>query len=86
MNWHTSGDFSPLMLVLADREAYKIRTLYDAARVLLSMWPDEDGEHYVIAVKACLDAINREIEPEMARAALIKAAEEANITVITIVR
>ncbi|WP_261318776.1 DUF982 domain-containing protein [Rhizobium leguminosarum] len=44
-----------LMLVFEDREAYKIKTLHDMANVLLNLWPDE-GDAYVIAVKACLDA------------------------------
>jgi hypothetical protein len=74
------------MLVLEGREAFRIRTLYDAGNVLISMWPDEDGEKYVIAVKACLDAITGDATIDYARRALIEAAEEAGIAVITVVR
>lgn len=49
------------------------------------MWPEDDGEAYVLAVKACLDAMLGEIRPEIARLALIGAAEEAGIPVITVV-
>ncbi len=85
MNRYSSQEFSTLMLVLEDREAYKIRTLDDVATVLLNLWPDEDGEDYVIAIKACLDAKLGEVAPELARRALIKAAEEVGVGVITIV-
>jgi len=85
MNRDSSHEFSTLMLVLENREAYKIRTLDDMATVLLSVWPDEDGEAYVIAIKACLDAKLGQVTPELARRALIRAAEEDGVSVITIV-
>jgi sugar/nucleoside kinase (ribokinase family) len=78
-------DFTTLFLVLTDREAYRIRSLEDAAVALLNMWPDDDGEAYIVAVKACLDAMLGDIKPEVARLALIRAAEEAGIPVITVV-
>jgi hypothetical protein len=67
------------------REACKIRTWEGAAIALLNMWPVDDGEAYVVAVKACLDAMLRQIKPEIARVALIRAAEEAGSPVITVV-
>ncbi|MBB3649176.1 hypothetical protein FHX14_005410 [Rhizobium sp. BK619] len=85
MNRDNSDDFSMLMLVFEDREAYKIKTLHDMANVLLNLWPDEEGDAYVIAVKACLDAKFGDVSPEFARRALIKAAEEAGLGVITII-
>ncbi|WP_018899451.1 DUF982 domain-containing protein [Rhizobium sp. 2MFCol3.1] len=86
MNWHTTKEFTPLMLVMANSDAFRIRTLYDVGRVLLEFWPDDDGEKYVVAVKTCVDAITGETTTEDARRAFIDAAGEANIPVITIVR
>ncbi len=86
MNRHTTSDFTPLMLVMGSREAFKIRTLYDVGQVLLTEWPDDDGEKYVQAVKSCLDALTGDATMEVARTSLIEAAEEAGIAVISVVR
>lgn len=51
--------FAPVGLVLTGSGAPRlVRTLADAAYVLLKDWPDDDGEAYIIAVKSCVDAIS----------------------------
>ncbi len=40
-------------------------------------WPSDDGEEYVAAVKACVDAITGNISPEQFREILLRAANEA---------
>ncbi|WP_431323458.1 DUF982 domain-containing protein [Rhizobium sp. YTU87027] len=85
MNWHRSGDFIPLMLMMGGPEKYRLITsLGDVAEALIAAWPIDDGEDYVVAVKACLDAIHGNASPQDARAALISAAREAGIPVITV--
>ncbi|MEI1248204.1 DUF982 domain-containing protein [Rhizobium aouanii] len=85
MNWHTSGQFAPLMLVVNGPEKYKlVETLCQAAEMLTVGWPIDDGEEYLIAIRACRNAIHGEIPAEDARAALIRAADEAGIRVITV--
>ncbi|MDU0361551.1 DUF982 domain-containing protein [Rhizobium sp. 25PS6] len=85
MNWHTSGEFAPLMLVVNGPEKYKlVATLCQAAEMLMVSWPIDDGEEYLIAIRACRNAIHGEIPAEDARAALIRAADEAGIPVITV--
>ncbi|MGO7897936.1 DUF982 domain-containing protein [Rhizobium ruizarguesonis] len=86
MKWHTSGEFAPLMLVVSGPEKYKlVATLGQAAEMLMDGWPVDDGEEYLIAIRACRDAIHGEVPSEDAREALIHAADEAGISVITVV-
>jgi len=86
MNWHRRGDFVPLMLVMGGPEKYRLVTsLGDAAAALITAWPSDDGEDYVVAVRACLDAIHGNASAHDARTALIRAAKEAGIPVITVV-
>jgi hypothetical protein len=63
----------------------KIRTLLEAANALLAHWVDDDGEEYIVAVKTCLDAITGSVSAEDARAAFVRAAEEAGMRIITLV-
>lgn len=60
-------------------------TLGDAAHILIKDWPSDDGEEYVAAVKACVDAISGQIAPEQFREALLRAADEAGIAALTVV-
>jgi hypothetical protein len=53
---YNSRDF-PTVLLVFHATTLKVRTLVDAAQALLSQWPDDDGEEFVVAVKKCLDAI-----------------------------
>ncbi|MGG7577377.1 DUF982 domain-containing protein [Rhizobium sp. Nf11,1] len=86
MCWNTSSAFTPVALALRGPATRKIvRTLGDAAHLLINDWPSDDGEEYVAAVKACVDAITGKISPERFREALLLAADEAGIAALTIV-
>ncbi|MDQ0562451.1 hypothetical protein QO004_004256 [Rhizobium mesoamericanum] len=86
MDWHRSEDFAPLMLVMSGKEEHRLVTsLREVAEALIVAWPTDDGEEYMAAVKICLDAIYGNIPAKAARAALIRAAEEAGIPVIAVV-
>ncbi len=83
---HRSEDFAPLMLVMSGQDKHRlVRSLSEVADALIAGWPTGDGREYIAAVKTCLDAIQGNISPNVARAALIRAAEEAGIPVITVV-
>ncbi|ANP90427.1 MULTISPECIES: DUF982 domain-containing protein [Rhizobium] len=85
MKWCTSEEFAPLMLVVSGPEKYKlVATLFQAAEMLTVSWPIDDGEEYLLAIRACRHAIHGEIPAQDARAALIRAADEAGIPVITV--
>ncbi|MBB2673448.1 UNVERIFIED_ORG: hypothetical protein GGE44_003013 [Rhizobium esperanzae] len=86
VDWHRSEDFAPLMLVMGGREKHRlVRSLSDVADALIGAWPSDDGEQYIAAVKTCLEAIQGNIPSKVARAALIRAAEEAGVSVISVV-
>ncbi|TBB32446.1 DUF982 domain-containing protein [Rhizobium ruizarguesonis] len=87
MDWDATSAFIPVGLTLRSRPAHRIvRTLGDAAYLLLKDWPSDDGEEYVTAVKACVDAISGQIAPEQFRDAFLRAADEAGITALTVVQ
>ncbi|MBB3384297.1 MULTISPECIES: DUF982 domain-containing protein [unclassified Rhizobium] len=86
MKWHASHQFPALRLVVRSGEKYRvIKTVRDAAVTLISDWPSDDGEEYVMAIRACLDALNDVIPPEAAREALIRAAAEERILYISVI-
>ncbi|MGO6817703.1 DUF982 domain-containing protein [Rhizobium leguminosarum] len=86
MCWNTSSAFKPVGLALRGPATHKIiRTLGDAADILIRDWPSDDGEEYIAAVKACVDAISGQIPPEQFREALLRAADEAGIAALTVV-
>ncbi|WHO76072.1 DUF982 domain-containing protein [Rhizobium sp. BT03] len=86
MCWNTSAAFTPVGFALRGPASRKIVwTLGDAARLLMNDWPFDDGEEYVAAVKACVDAISGKIAPEQFREALLRAAEEAGIAALCLV-
>ncbi|AJC83307.1 hypothetical protein IE4803_PD00103 (plasmid) [Rhizobium etli bv. phaseoli str. IE4803] len=86
MNWNTSSTFTPVGLALHGQPAHKVvHTLGDAAYILIKCWPSDDGEEYVGAVKACVDAISGQIAPEQFREAFLRAADAAGIAAPTIV-
>ncbi len=68
----------------AERERVLVRTVQEAADALMRKWLIDDGEEFLAAVKACLDVMARKAEPEDLRAALIRAADEADVTVVTV--
>lgn len=78
-----TANFRPVGLASVGLGHYVvINSVWDAARTLLHDWPVDDGEEYFEAVKFCLDAIIGDLSPENVRAAFIRAAQEAGITVI----
>ena len=86
MNWNTSSTFTPVGLALSGQAAHKVvRTLGDAAYILIKDWPYDDGEEYFGAVQACVDAISGHIAPEQFREAFLRATEEAGIATLTVV-
>lgn len=86
MEWNTYERFPPLVLMLGGRGKYRVlRTLRDAAEVLIADWPSEDGEEYVVAVKACVDAITGQIDVGELQDAIRRAAAEAGIAILTVV-
>ncbi|MBB3916896.1 DUF982 domain-containing protein [Rhizobium fabae] len=86
MQWNTSADFAPLVFFLGERRKHRIvRTLRDAAEVLMTDWPSEDGEEYVAAVKACADAIMGQAGIDELRELLLSAAREAGIAVLSVI-
>jgi hypothetical protein len=84
MECYRSETFLSLTLVVEQRTV-RIRTLLDAANALLTHWVDDDGEEYVVAVKECLDAITGKTTVEIARAAFIRAVDEAGMRIIALV-
>jgi len=86
MCWNTSSAFTPVGIVLRDRATRRVvRTLGDAAHLLMKEWPSDDGEEYVAAVKACVDALTGKISPEQFREILLRAADEAGIAALTVI-
>ncbi|MBY3432665.1 DUF982 domain-containing protein [Rhizobium laguerreae] len=83
---NTPSSFTPVGLALPGPTRKIVRTLGEAARVLIKDWPFDDGEEYVAAVKACVDAISGKITPEQFRQALLRAADEAGIAALTVVQ
>jgi hypothetical protein len=62
-----------------------IQTVGDAAEVLVTQWPSDDGEEYFGAVVACLDALHQTASPHTVREALIRAANEVHIPHLSLV-
>lgn len=86
MEWHTSQHFPALRLVMNGREKYRvIRSVRDAAETLIMVWPTQDGEEYLSAVKVCLDAYDDVVPAAEVRAALIRAANEEHISHFSVV-
>ncbi|WLR92197.1 DUF982 domain-containing protein [Shinella zoogloeoides] len=51
----------------------------EAAGILMGEWPIEDGSALRAACEACLDALEGRGDPEVARSAFLRAADEANV-------
>jgi hypothetical protein len=85
MEWDISAEFSPIILIFEDRnERVIVRTAQEAANVLIRHFPLDDGEEFLAAVRACLDAMAGKIQPEELRQAIVRAADEAGITAIAV--
>jgi hypothetical protein len=87
MFWSSASAFAPVGLVFRERGVRRVvvSTLGEAAVVLLNDWPDDDGEEYVIAVKACADAISGKLAIENFREVFLKAALAARIATFSVV-
>jgi hypothetical protein len=78
--------FAPVGLKFRDERPFVVlRTLADVARILMQGWPLDDGEDYVVAIKACADALIGATSPEELRQALLLAAKEADISAFALV-
>ncbi|WP_326492034.1 DUF982 domain-containing protein [Rhizobium leguminosarum] len=76
--------FPTIILVFAEGKDRKvIRTAHEAAQLLLKEWPTDDGEEFLTAVRICLEVLTGEREPEQLHEAIVRAAYEAGIAVIT---
>lgn len=85
MKWDTSASFDPLILVFKDgNKRLIVRTVGEAANVLMREWPSDDGEGFLSAVKACLDVMTGKAEADELRAAIIRAADEAGVTALAV--
>lgn len=56
-----------------------ISSAAEAARVLMDDWPVDSGKAFTRAKAACLSALTGDGNPEAARTAFVKAAEEAGV-------
>ena len=75
-------EFEPIRLEQPDGKGHiVIHSIEDAARKLLTDWPEDDSEEFYNAVKVCLDGINGKADPELVRLAVVAAAEDAGLSV-----
>ena len=81
MNRNLDSAFEPIAMSRnRDETGAIVRTLREAAYLLIREWrPSSDGEEYVTAVKACVDAVNGDIGPDQFRAVLLRAAGDVGI-------
>ncbi|WP_017960020.1 DUF982 domain-containing protein [Rhizobium leguminosarum] len=85
MEWGTSIEFAPVILMFKDPDrVFCVRTAKEAANALIKEFPTDDGEEFLLAIKLCLDVIERKADPEQLRAAIIRAADEAGVTAIAV--
>jgi hypothetical protein len=52
--------------------------------MLIKEFPSDDGEEFLAAIEICLDVVKGNTDPEQLRAAIIRAADEAGVTAITV--
>jgi len=80
----TPHRFSPIKLLLpGSGEILTIKSVRDALKALVHDWPETTGESYMLALQTCIDAIAERASSELAREALIGAAAEAGIPVMS---
>jgi Protein of unknown function (DUF982) len=75
----------PTIILCLDgkRNRKAVRTVREAAQLLLADWPADDGEEFFAAIRTCLEVLTGESEPEILHAAIVHAAREAGIAVAT---
>ncbi|KRB60661.1 hypothetical protein ASE04_23380 [Rhizobium sp. Root708] len=77
--------FRPLGLAMPCIGEYRVvNSVHSAATTLLQHWPVDDGEDFADAIIACLDAIYGQTTLERVRSALLRAAAEANVSVLEV--
>ncbi|WP_444667160.1 DUF982 domain-containing protein [Cereibacter changlensis] len=75
LDWHT-----PVFLNLPDSsEPEPILAVDEASEFLASRWPGEKTKVYWLAATLCTRCIHGQVDPLVAREALVAAAEEAGI-------
>jgi len=75
--------FQPVGLAMHGIGRYSVvHSVEEAAEALLKEWPDDSGDRFCEAVKACLDGIHDLLSPNEVRKAFICAAREARVMVI----
>jgi hypothetical protein len=86
MTLYASYQFPALRLMLDGSHRYTVvRTICDAAAVLVNEWPTDEGDEYICALVACLSSYHEKVHPSVVRDALIRAADEGNIRHISLV-
>ncbi|MFS2175474.1 DUF982 domain-containing protein [Rhizobium pisi] len=85
MEWDTTIEFAPVILLFKDPDRlFSVRTAIGAANMLIKEFPSDDGEEFLAAIEICLDVVMGNTDPEQLRAAIIRAADEAGVTAITV--
>ncbi|MBB4291904.1 hypothetical protein GGE16_003974 [Rhizobium leguminosarum] len=85
MEWDTSIEFDPVILLFEDPDRFfSVRTAVGAANALMYEFPCDDGKEFLAAIEICLDVVKGNAEPEQLRAAIIRAADEAGVTAISV--
>ncbi len=86
MSSYASYRFRAVRLLMNGPKNYRIvRSVSDAAEVLVADWPSDDGEEYLGALVACLDALRETLPAIAVREALIRAADEVRIPHMSLV-
>lgn len=86
MSSYASYQFRAVRLLMSGPKNYRlVRSVDEAAEVLVAHWPSEDGEEYLGALVACLDALREAIPAIAVREALIRAADEVRIPHMSVV-
>jgi len=75
-----------IWLLTSVGEQYKqVDTVGVAAKILLEEWPAIHGRAYLLALQACLDALQENGRSEAVPAAMMRAADEAFVSYIRVV-
>lgn len=72
---------SPVKFETNDFQFRIVASTEEASDFLLNHWRVEGGEKYLLARRACIDALGGAIEADVARQAFIEACKEANMNV-----
>lgn len=85
MKLDTSTEFDQVILFFNDPgRRLTVRTVQEAATVLIKDWPSDDGEEFLSAVKACLDVMTGKASSGELRSAILRAANEAGVAAVAV--